>query len=85
MRGWRKTHPPSEEERRKSACRAYTRMLIKRGKIIPGPCCYCGIKPAHAHHPDYGNPRLVIWMCADHHRRHHWRLSHLTEAVIQAL
>lgn len=74
MREWRKTHKPSEAERRKSNCRAYTRVLITRGKITPQPC-WCGVAPAEAHHPDYGNPWLVIWMCFDHHRQHHYYLK----------
>jgi len=74
MRQWRQTHAPSEEERRKASCRAYTRVLIRRGHLIRKPCETCGIEPAQAHHPDYSNPRLVVWLCEDHHRQLHWRL-----------
>lgn len=82
MREWRKTHPVSETERRKGITRAYTRVLIKRGKIIPGSCVICGDEPAQAHHPDYANPRLVVWLCKSHHSQHHWRLKRgLTELL----
>jgi hypothetical protein len=75
MREWRKTATLSEESRRRSNCRAYTHVLIKRGKLIPQPCQECKIEPAQAHHPDYSNPRLVVWLCEAHHRQLHWRLK----------
>jgi hypothetical protein len=62
MREWRKTHPPSDEERRKDNCRSYTRMLVRRGHLIPQPCVFCG-SDAEALHLDYDRPRLVVWMC----------------------
>ena len=75
MREWRKTATISEDQRRKGITRAYTNMLIKRGHLIPQPCRECGFEPAQAHHPDYGNPRLVVWLCAPHHHQLHWRLK----------
>lgn len=74
MRAFRKTHALTKEQRRRSNCRAYTRMLVKRGKIIPQPC-WCG-KKAERHHPDYSNPRLVEWLCKKHHRAEHRRMFH---------
>jgi hypothetical protein len=75
MRTWRKSHPMSEEQRRRDICRSYTHVLIRRGKIKRQPCVECKIEPAQAHHPDYGNPRLVVWLCPDHHHVEHWRLA----------
>jgi len=71
MRSWRKTHPPTAEEYAKQRCRAYTNVLIKRGHLVRGECIFCGEGPAEAHHPDYTRPRLVVWMCKQHHREHH--------------
>jgi hypothetical protein len=85
MREWRKTHPPTDEQRRKDICRSYTAVLIKRGKLIPQPCQECGIEPAQAHHPDYGDPRRIIWLCKDHHRQLHWRLKNAPMFVEEAL
>jgi hypothetical protein len=82
MREWRKTHKPSEEQRRKAITRAYTKVLIKRGHLARGPCAACGIEPAQAHHPDYSNPRLVVWLCEPHHRQHHWRLEHGMPGIV---
>ncbi len=71
MRAWRQTHPLSEEDRRKDACRSYSMMLVKRGKLAPEPCQTCGAEPAQRHHPDYSNPYRVVWLCDPCHRAHH--------------
>jgi hypothetical protein len=71
MRNYRKTHALSEEQRRKDISRSYTHVLIRRGVIVRQPCTECGTSPAQAHHPDYGNPRLVVWLCPVHHRAEH--------------
>lgn len=61
-----------EQEKLKNRCRAYTRVLVARGKIEKGPCSVCGgTHLVEAHHPDYRNPRLVIWKCRPCHRREH--------------
>jgi hypothetical protein len=75
MREWRQTHPLSEEERRKDICRSYTHMLVKRGHIQKSPCLLCLAEPAQAHHPDYNDPRLVFWLCLEHHREEHEALD----------
>ena len=66
----RKTRPRhsemSAEQRQRANCRAYTNVLIRRGTLKKEPCCICAA-PAQAHHPDYGNPRLVEWYCKLHH------------------
>jgi hypothetical protein len=81
MREWRKDNPLTEEQRRKDICRSYTAVLISRGKLMRQPCRVCKIEPAQAHHPDYGNPRLVIWLCKDHHRQLHWRLENAPQLI----
>jgi hypothetical protein len=60
----------SEEERAKAVTRAYTNTLIARGAIQRQPCA-CGSLRAEAHHPDYTNPRLIVWLCRRCHRKHH--------------
>ncbi len=32
--------------------------------------CWCG-EPGEAHHPDYGKPLNVIWLCRKHHAEIH--------------
>lgn len=59
------------EERKKTVCRSYTKVLVKRGTLVKQPCVSCGQTGADAHHPDYTQPRLVIWFCPECHRSYH--------------
>ena len=46
---------------------------ILRGKLKPWPVCElpaCNEKP-EAHHPHYGAPLLVTWLCQAHHKEAH--------------
>jgi len=60
----------SEESRKKATTRAYTNVLKGRGKLTPEPCVFCGEEKAEAHHPDYDDPRKVVWACPPCHREH---------------
>ena len=76
MRQWRREHRQNDEQRRKSNCRSYLHIYIKRGVIKKGPCVVCNTaERIEAHHPDYDKPLLVYWMCRSHH-------SLLTRGVI---
>lgn len=33
--------------------------------------CICGADTPEAHHPDYGQPALVVWLCRECHRNEH--------------
>jgi DNA-directed RNA polymerase subunit RPC12/RpoP len=47
---------------------------IRRNKLIRKPCQRCGSKiNIQAHHPDYSKPLLVVWLCADCHRKLHFK------------
>jgi hypothetical protein len=61
----------SEEARKKVVARAYTHVLIKRGKIVKEPCEVCGSVESQAHHDNYDNPRDVRWFCRPHHLEWH--------------
>lgn len=84
MREWRKTHPLNPEQKKKDICRSYTSVLIKRGKITKSPCetIHCEEK-AEAHHPDYNNPRLIIWLCRKHHLSLHKELNQNEKSSIK--
>lgn len=43
---------------------------LASGKMKKLPCFVCG-DSAEAHHPDYGSPLDVVWLCPDHHREVH--------------
>lgn len=77
MRAWRKTHKLTPEQRRKMNCRSYTHTYVKRGKIVKQTCFDCQSPDVQAHHPDYKNPRLVVWLCKPHHRKLHENLAKL--------
>ena len=57
-------------QRLKANCRAYTRVLLKRGKIKREPC-ECGAPGEEMHHEDYTNPRKIKWMCRPCHLKCH--------------
>lgn len=73
-REWRKAHGGSKaltaEQRRRSNCRSYAHVYIKRGKLKREPCRVCGEK-AEMHHSDYNKPLVVEWLCQFHHRELH--------------
>jgi ribosomal protein L40E len=81
MRTWRTEHPQTEEQRRKANARAYTRALVRAGKIEREPCIRCGsTEQLEAHHVDYGNVRWVLWFCRPHHLAHHQLRDRLNRA-----
>ena len=43
---------------------------VRDGKLKKLPCFICG-DVAEAHHPDYGRPLDVVWLCNTHHREAH--------------
>jgi hypothetical protein len=43
---------------------------VRDGKIERWPCEVCGAR-AEAHHPHYGEPLLVTWLCKTHHTQAH--------------
>jgi hypothetical protein len=43
---------------------------VRDGKLQKLPCFICG-DVAEAHHPDYGRPLDVVWLCNTHHREAH--------------
>lgn len=49
---------------------------IRDGKIVRQPCERCGASKAQAHHPDYGRPLDVVWLCFKCHRKEHGQLQY---------
>jgi hypothetical protein len=47
---------------------------LRKGKIVKQPCFVCG-KKAEAHHPDYGRPLDVVWLCTAHHKEVHMMVA----------
>lgn len=48
-------------------------LAVKRGEVMrPTRCTDCGEeRRLHAHHPDYGRPLYVEWLCTRCHGRRH--------------
>jgi hypothetical protein len=72
---WRLDHPLKGVARKRANARSYTNVYIRRGKLIPGPCKYCGATLTQAHHLDYDQPLLVEWLCRGHHLAAHGRTA----------
>lgn len=71
MRKNRKRHSQlSDEQRKRSNCRSYVNVYIKRGNIKKQPCIKCGAF-AEMHHEDYDKPLEIIWLCRKHHLELH--------------
>ncbi len=84
-RDWRARNPNKvrednsrrkRENREKVAAHCALYYAVKTGRITPEPCRLCG-RSAEAHHPDYGRPLDVAWLCRTHHLRLHAKLFSL--------
>ena len=68
---WLRQHP----ERR----RAHVLLgnAVRAGRVTrPAACSIAGCaKKPEGHHPDYGKPLDVIWLCREHHMQEHARLE----------
>jgi hypothetical protein len=62
MREWRKTHPLTAAQKRKSTARAYANVYLARGKIVRQPCP-CVEAKAEMQHTDYEKPLAITWKC----------------------
>jgi len=64
----------TEEQRKKSICRSYSKILVRRGKLIKQPC-KCGDEDTEVHHHDYDKPKEVEWLCRACHLELHRKLT----------
>lgn len=53
---------------------------IRRGRLVPQPCQFCGKTKTQAHHPDYSKPLEVVWVCS----RCHYEQFHKRTAAAQS-
>lgn len=51
--------------------RWYARRMTDNGTIEQQHCSLCGKRKSQRHHPDYNQPLLIVWLCADCHRALH--------------
>lgn len=62
---WRARNP------HKAAAHVAVRTAIAAGALERGPCEVCGVPRTDGHHPDYGKPLEVRWLCRRHHKAIH--------------
>ena len=55
----------------KNMARWYTSHQIRAGKLDREPCALCGQEQVEAHHLDYNQPLLIVWLCPNCHRQAH--------------
>jgi hypothetical protein len=60
-----------KREPEKKRCRSQLQKAVIKGTIKKLPCFVCG-DHAEAHHPDYGKPLEVVWLCKQHHTEVHY-------------
>ena len=79
MREWRRSRPPTDQQRREDIARSYASVYKRRGKLVPlTECEWCGEGgELNMHHPDYDRPLFVHWLHPECHRE-----VHETEAVL---
>ena len=71
----------SELRQQSEARKIYVKAIL-RGELVRKPCCICGSTYRVAgHHPDYGRPLFIIWLCT----KHHIRLHYAPELIIDEL
>ena len=49
----------------------YVANAIKAGKLKREPCAMCGKEQVQAHHSDYSQPLMIVWLCLTCHRKIH--------------
>lgn len=59
----------------KNLARKYTNLAILRGELTREPCAFCGKEQGEAHHLDYNQPLLIVWLCSDCHRELHYTIK----------
>jgi ribosomal protein S27AE len=60
---WRDANPEKQTAERK------LNRAVKAGLVVkPEACGRCGRSPVEAHHPDYSEPLVVLWLCRFCHR-----------------
>lgn len=76
MRASRPVHRSlAPEAKRRANARAYTNVMIQRGRLVPEPCSGCGSADVQPHHTDYSDPFAVRWLCPACHGGEHGQAS----------
>ena len=60
-----------QEFRKKDKCRKLTQYAIATGKLQKYACADCGCEEVEAHHEQYDDPLIVVWLCRFCHLKRH--------------
>lgn len=63
------------EDKRRSAAHSAVARAIKKGELVPQPCCRCNAPTSVAHHEDYDKQLDVMWLCQPCHKQRHKELN----------
>jgi len=47
---------------------------VRDGRLEKEPCAVCGNENSEAHHEDYLQPLVVVWLCRKHHMLLHGKI-----------
>jgi hypothetical protein len=59
----------------KEKAQKLVKKALKLGIIEKGRCAECNVKIVEAHHEDYSEPLVVVWLCKTHHKLWHSSLK----------
>ena len=57
--------------RNKYRARFFIHNRLNAGKLNREPCVVCNTEPAEAHHLDYNQPLMIMWLCTNCHKSIH--------------
>lgn len=61
-----------EQHPNKYSARRAVNNALQAGRLTRLPCKVCGSSDGtEAHHPDYGKPLEIVWLCRSHHAQLH--------------
>jgi hypothetical protein len=58
--------------------KARAHVAAQKAHPVVQPCEECGDTKAERHHPDYGKPTEIEWLCSSCHRLRHWAIMRET-------
>lgn len=71
INNYRREYNKRPDVRIKVLARWYTKNEIKTSRVRREPCAFCGREQVEAHHKDYTQPLLIVWLCASCHHQIH--------------
>lgn len=60
-----------QNDKRRTKCHNAVTRAIRSGELVRQPCIRCGNEKSLAHHEDYDQPLLVMWLCQPCHKQRH--------------